>query len=122
VVAVASTVAGGASTVAAVEIGPVEGQALMASMGADLTVIDVRTPEEFAAGHIQGATNIDVEGGGFSAAIEAMDPSKAYLVYCHSGRRAAIAAETMTAAGFTDVRNMGGIQAWIDAGLPVVAG
>lgn len=107
---------------AAVKISPQEGQALMDSLGAELTVIDVRTPDEFASGHIAGAVNIDLDGGGFSAAIGALDPTKAYIVYCHSGRRAAIAADTMVAAGFTGVRDMGGIADWVAAGLPVVTG
>ena len=99
-----------------------EGQAKMASLGSGLTVIDVRTPEEFAAGHVDGAINIDVEGGGFSAGIASLDTAAPYIVYCQSGRRSAIAAETMVAAGFTEVYDMGGIQDWVAAGLPVVTG
>jgi phage shock protein E len=107
---------------AAVQIDPAEGQAMMASLGQELTVIDVRTPEEYAAGHVEGAVNIDVEGGGFSAAIASLDTSAPYIVYCQSGRRSAIAADAMVAAGFTDVNDMGGIQDWTAAGLPVVTG
>ena len=107
---------------AAVVLGPTEGQALMQSLGAALTVIDVRTPAEFANGHIDGAVNLDLEGGGFSAGIAALDHGTPYLVYCQSGRRSAIAAETMVAAGFTQVYDMGGLTAWQSAGLPVVAG
>ena len=114
--ATVATAAAGAPTV----VGPAEGQALMQQMGAALTIIDVRTPEEFAAGHIEGAVNIDLEGGGFSAGISGLDTSKPYIVYCHSGRRSAIAASTMVAAGFTQIYDLGGIQAWQDAGLPVV--
>jgi rhodanese-related sulfurtransferase len=94
---------------------------MMAAAGDELTVIDVRTAEEYANGHIDGAINLDVQGGGFSASIAALDPAAPYIVYCHSGRRSAIAAATMVAAGFTQVHDMGGIQAWIDAGLPIVA-
>lgn len=64
-------------------------------------VVDVRTPAEFAAGHIAGAINIDVESGDFSNAIVSLDKSATYIVYCHSGRRSAIAADQMKAAGFT---------------------
>jgi rhodanese-related sulfurtransferase len=103
------------------QIDPQEGQAMMASAGDELTVIDVRTPDEYANGHVDGAINIDVQGGGFSAAIAALDPAQPYIVYCQSGRRSAIAAATMVAAGFTQVHDMGGLQAWIDAGLPIVA-
>ena len=119
-VAVAATA--GSQAAAAVVLGPTEGQALMQSLGAALTVIDVRTPAEFANGHIDGAVNLDLEGGGFSAGIAALDHGTPYLVYCQSGRRSAIAAETMVAAGFTQVYDMGGLTAWQSAGLPVVAG
>ena len=102
-------------------ITPQEGQALMAEAGDQLTVIDVRTPEEYAGGHIDGAINLDVQSGAFSSEIAKLDPAAAYIVYCQSGRRSAIAAATMVAAGFGDVHDMGGIQGWIDAGLPVVA-
>ena len=120
--------AGGASTStlpaavagAPTMVDPQHGKALMDQMGPALTIIDVRTPEEFAAGHIEGAVNIDLEGGGFSAGIEPLDRAAAYIVYCHSGRRSAIAAATMVTAGFTQVYDLGGIQAWQAAGLPVV--
>ena len=44
------------------------------------------------------------------------------MVYCHSGRRSAIAADAMVAAGFTQVYDVGGIADWEAAGLPVVTG
>jgi phage shock protein E len=120
--AVNTTVSPTAAVASAVKVSPQEGQALMQSLGAELTIIDVRTPDEFAISHIEGAVNIDLEGGGFSAAIAGLDPTKPYIVYCHSGRRAALAAETMVAAGFTGVRDMGGIADWQAAGLPIVTG
>lgn len=103
-----------------VKIAPQEGAALIESMGASLTIIDVRTPEEFAAGHIEGAVNINLEGGTFSADIASLDPTAAYMVYCQSGRRSALATEAMVAAGFTEVHDVGGIADWVAAGLPVV--
>lgn len=122
---VAPTVPGPAGTqavtqAASVKIDPNEGASLIESNGEALTIIDVRTPEEFAAGHIEGAININLEGGSFSTEIASLDPSAAYIVYCQSGRRSAIAAETMVAAGFTEIHDMGGIADWIAAGLPVV--
>ena len=53
---------------------------------------------------------------------EALDPSATYIVYCQSGRRSALAAAAMVEAGFTQVFDMGGIQDWLAAGLPVVTG
>ena len=64
-------------------------------------VIDVRTPAEYAAGHVASAINIDVESGAFDRAIATLDSSVTYVVYCHSGRRSAIAAEKMSNAGLT---------------------
>ena len=72
-------------------------------------VIDVRTASEYAAGHLQGAVNIDVEAGDFAHQIGQLDKAGKYLVYCHSGRRAGIALDNMTSMGFTDVTNIGGI-------------
>ncbi len=71
-------------------------------------VIDVRTPDEYAAGHIAGAVNRDVQAGDFDQALDHLDPTVAYVVYCHSGRRSAIAAERMRTVGL-DVLDGGGI-------------
>ena len=92
--------------------------ATAAGMVGTRTVIDVRTPGEYAAGHIAGAENIDVEGGTFAQQIKSLDPNGAYLVYCHSGRRSAIAADQMAAAGFTDIVDGGGMASLIAAGAP----
>jgi phage shock protein E len=109
-----------AAAAQAVLVDPTEGQAMITAGG--VTVIDVRTAPEFAAGHVEGAMNIDVEGGAFSAGIAELDPSATYIVYCQSGRRSALAAAAMVEAGFTQVFDMGGIQDWLAAGLPVVTG
>lgn len=78
-------------------------------------VVDVRTAGEYAVGHVAGALNIDVESGDFAAAIDSLDTSKTYLVYCHSGRRSAIAAEQMRAAGLT-VLDGGAMDAMVSRG------
>lgn len=83
------------------------------------TVIDVRTPEEFASGHISGAVNIPVEEADFGERIAELDPKASYLVYCRSGRRSAIAADLMAEAGFRDVVDAGGLQPLADAGAPL---
>lgn len=86
-----------------------------------VVVLDVRTPGEFAAGHIENAINIDVEGMTFDSEISKLDKNVEYALYCHSGRRSAIAAEKMTKAGFTKVANLeGGIISWQGAGYPLV--
>lgn len=87
-----------------------------AGMVGSRIVIDVRTPAEYAAGHIAGAQNIDVEAGDFAAKIAPLDKGAAYLVYCRSGRRSAIAADQMASAGFKDIVDGGGMDALVAAG------
>jgi len=82
------------------------------------TVIDVRTPQEFAAGHLAGARNIDVEAADFASKISSLDEGAPYLVYCHSGRRSAMAAAQMAAAGFRDIVDGGAMADWVGAGAP----
>jgi phage shock protein E len=82
-------------------------------------VIDVRTHEEYAAGHIAGAENISVEAANFPSMISSLDKTAAYLVYCHSGRRSAIAADQMAAAGFSDIVDAGAMADLAAAGAPL---
>lgn len=83
-------------------------------------VLDVRTPREFAAGHIPGATNIDWNGADFAKRVSALDRSKTYLVNCAVGVRSAKASDKMLSLQFTNVYNLdGGIKAWRKAGKPV---
>ena len=87
----------------------------------NVVVLDVRTAGEFAAGHIENAINIDVEGMSFDSEISKLDKSKEYAVYCHSGRRSGIATEKMAKVGFTKLSNLdGGIIEWQAAGYPLV--
>ncbi len=90
-----------------------------AGMVGTRVVIDVRTPAEYAAGHLAGAQNIDVEAGDFGTRIASLDKSAAYLLYCRSGRRSAIAADQMASAGFKDIVDGGGMDALVAAGAPV---
>jgi phage shock protein E len=80
-------------------------------MKAVAAVVDVRTPEEFAAGHLAGAININVEGTDFATQMGQLDKAKNYVLYCHSGRRAGIALDWMKQNGFTGtITNAGGIS------------
>jgi thioredoxin 1 len=82
-------------------------------------VIDVRTPEEFAKGHLQNARNIDWNGNDFLNQISTLDKSKPVLVYCLSGMRSEAAASKMRAHGFKEVFELkGGIMKWRAAGYP----
>lgn len=87
----------------------------------DAVVLDVRTPQEFAAGHLPDAVNLDVEAADFAGRIAELDKTKPYAVYCHSGNRSAGAVQQMLQAGFTHVNDLeGGIVAWQAAGGQVV--
>lgn len=88
----------------------------------DRIVIDVRTPAEYAEGHLEGAVNINLQSGTFGQQIANLAKDGAYLVYCHSGNRSAQAASIMKAAGFTDVLDGGSIQhAASTTGLAIVS-
>jgi rhodanese-related sulfurtransferase len=100
----------------------VDPKAFLTTAGQQGTVVvDVRTPAEYAAGHIDGAVNIDVEASTFDAEIAKLDKSATYAVYCHSGRRSSLATDAMGTAGFTHVYNLsGGIADLASAGGQVV--
>lgn len=68
-------------------------------------LVDVRTPEEFATGHLPGALNLPVQR--LSAALGALDASKPVVLYCRSGRRSAMAALAFRNAGFAPVIDIG---------------
>jgi rhodanese-related sulfurtransferase len=80
-------------------------------------VLDVRSPEEFAKGHVPGALNIDINAPGFASKVGNLDKSKPILVNCHAGSRGAIAAAELAKLGFKTVCNLeGGLSAWEKAG------
>ena len=92
------------------------------AVDAGTVVVDVRTPQEYAQGHLDGATNIDVESPDFAQQVAQLDPKTHYVVYCHSGNRASVAVDYMKQQGFGNVVNAGGIQAASSAtGLKVVS-
>ena len=83
-------------------------------------ILDVRTPQEVAEGHLAGAKNIDVQDELFQQNIEHLDKNKTYLLYCRSGKRTAVAGAKMKAAGFKKVYMLdGGITSWKEKGKPV---
>lgn len=85
-------------------------------------LLDVRTPQEYAEAHINGAVNINVQSDNFGKEAEKeLSKDSAILVYCRSGRRSMDAAETLAALGYEVVNLKGGIIEWQDEGLPVVA-
>ena len=79
----------------------------------DVLILDVRTPREFAEGHIKGAKNININGADFDTQIDALSKDQTVVVYCRSGGRSARAMGIMQKKGFTEVYNMqGGVMAW----------
>ncbi len=84
-------------------------------------ILDVRTPSEYAEGHIQNAQNIDIQEGDFSQKIAQLDKSKPIFIYCLSGGRSAAATNEIKAAGFSEVYELeGGMMKWRAAALPEV--
>jgi rhodanese-related sulfurtransferase len=73
---------------------------------ADFVVLDVRTPAEFAGGHLPGAVNLDIQARDFLTRLEGLDRGKSYLVYCRSGNRSAKAVEAMEQMEFPKVYHM----------------
>lgn len=86
-----------------------------------MVILDVRTPDEFAMGHLAKAQNIDFMGAEFRNKMVDFDRNKKYLVYCQVGGRSAQAVELMKNDGFKEVYDMGGgITDWMTKSLPVV--
>lgn len=84
-------------------------------------VIDVRTPAEFAEGHLDGAINIDWQGATFADDIAQFDTAGTYVIYCRSGNRSGQAISAMTEMGFTDLTNAGSVdEAAALTGLAIV--
>jgi phage shock protein E len=90
----------------------------VAQRDADAPVIDVRTPQEYASGHLAGATNVDVMSGDFPDRIAAMDlpESGPIYLYCRSGNRSGQAAKILRQMGHGGAVNVGGFDALAKAG------
>jgi len=85
----------------------------MMSNGEDVTVIDVRTPEEVAEGKIPGAINMNIFDPNFVNKIGELDKSKSYAMVCRSGARSGQACMHMMGAGFDKIHNLqGGMMMW----------
>lgn len=85
-------------------------------------IIDVRTPEEFAGGHLVDAVNFDVNDPKFQEQVKDLDRDGHYILYCRSGNRASGAKGYMESIGFKNVKNVGSVdQASQELGVDVVA-
>ena len=92
-------------------ISPADAKAMLES-NPDILLLDVRTPEEYAAGYIAGSVLIPYDQIEARAGELPADKSTPIIVYCRSGRRSAIAAEVLAELGYTEIYDLGGIQDW----------
>ena len=85
-----------------------------------VVILDVRTAQEYAQGHIHGAVNLDVNATDFAQKVAQLDKNTTYLVHCRSGTRSVRACNEMAGLEFPKLYNLqGGFVAWEAAGKPV---
>lgn len=102
-----------------VRVGVPEFATVVATPG--VTIVDVRTPEEFAQGHIEGAINIPVEYPDYMQRVSELDPNGIYAVYCRSGNRSQPAVAGMAQVGINGIYELeNGTVGWSQAGQPLV--
>jgi rhodanese-related sulfurtransferase len=88
---------------------------------AGFIILDVRTPQEFAEGHLANAVNVDFNATGFNTEMSKLDKEMTYLVYCRAGNRSRGALEVMKKLDFPRVYHLvNGIVEWQNEGLPVL--
>ena len=105
------------------EISPQEAETLIKNYtdSGNFTIIDVRTPGEFASGHLPQAINLDFRSQTFNEKLAKLDKGVPYLVYCQSGNRSQKVLDIMRELGFRQVYGIsGGIAQWSVEGLPIV--
>ncbi len=85
-----------------------------------LVVLDVRTAQEFAEGHLPGAVNVDFYASDFADQLDQLDKDVPYVLYCRSGNRSGQTMPIMEQLGFREVHEIdGGIVSWYAEGLPL---
>jgi len=108
-------------TAAAAAVRPMSQEALLQHLAQHpehLFLLDVRTPQEFAEGHIAGAVNVPYDQ--IAARLAEVPKDKDVVLYCRSGRRAGIAADVLAANGYTRLSHLeGDMIAWTEKGRPV---
>ena len=90
------------------KISPQQYQSTYISESNEHLLVDVRTPEEFASGHIAGAVNIPLQE--LPDRLSEIPTDKAVVVYCRSGNRSAQASNILTSNNYTNIYDMGGIS------------
>lgn len=103
------------------EISVKEAAELIKSQPDSILVLDVRRPDEFVAGHLPNAQNLDFFGGRFDLDIQKLPKDKPILLYCRSGVRSGAAVKALDDVGITNILHMSaGMNGWQKAKLPVV--
>jgi phage shock protein E len=92
-------------------------QSEFSAAGQPHTLVDVRTPEEFASGHIHGAQNIALQE--LPARWGQLPKDRPLVLYCRTGNRSGMAGKMALQEGFTEVYNLGGVVEWHKQGLPL---
>ncbi len=84
-------------------------------------LLDIRTADEYAAGHLENAKQIDYyQTQAFSDYLDRLDKNAKYLIYCRTGKRSSVASQIMQSKGFEDVTELlGGYNAWVTVGLSI---
>lgn len=103
-------IAGGSTLAACGTSDGTETVTIEPALPSDAVLIDVRMPDEYAAGHLSGAVNIPLEDGSLEAALADLPGDDTYVVYCRTGRRSEIAASLMADAGLDSVVDLGGFD------------
>lgn len=85
----------------------------------EYVLLDVRTPAEYSAGHLEGAKLVDFRSPDFDRQVAALDHGKTYLVYCRTGHRSGLACQKLGEKGLKAFNMNGGITAWQQAQMPV---
>jgi rhodanese-related sulfurtransferase len=113
-----------AAAAASVSLPLISQQALLdrqAKKDPSLFVLDVRTPKEYAEGHVPGAVNVPYDQ--VASRLAQIPKDKEVVLYCRSGRRAGLAAGVLEANGYTELKQLqGDMEAWLKEGRPVEGG
>ncbi len=106
--------AAGGEVVKQIPPGVVDAATARKLVGAGVKAVDVRTPQEYAAGHVPGAVNIPYDQMGERYA-ELGPPTTPLVLYCHSGRRSGIAVQTLKSKGYSQLYDLQAYQRWVDS-------
>ena len=105
------------TTSAVQKLSPSDYQSQFGNAKTGYLLVDVRTPDEFATGHIHGAVNIPLDT--LETRLNEVPRTEPVVVYCHSGNRSAKAVQILANADYTRIYDLGGINAWSEQGFPI---